>query len=212
MSIPLWFGTVRIGCEGVRINRIQHRDTERHRESCVSASRTTFSVFEQGRDHHRGHRERQDKRMALLSASGACGRRNIIRISRYALPIMNITKNLSVNLYGRSLIGIFLMLIGTACGLGGESAAAQISADQTVAIAESDEGFQMQFNAIVRAGCSGETEIQAKQLEQLRLPDAAAWFGQNFDPAEASNLTVRYQQLTLDYGGSVAKTIRNACE
>jgi TonB family protein len=125
---------------------------------------------------------------------------------------MNIAGRVSVNLCGASLIGVFLVGIGTTSGLSAERARAQEAAVQTGAIAESDEGFRAQFNAIVHAGCSGESEAEAKQIEQLRLPHAAAWFEHNFDPAEASKLTIRYEQLAADYSGSVEKTIRNVCE
>ena len=124
---------------------------------------------------------------------------------------MKIARRLSVNFWSSRLIGVLLAVFGIVFG-SGEGRSASQDAPNPTAIAQTDEGFQTQFNAIVRAGCAGEMETEAQLAEQMRLPDAATWFRNNFDAAEASKLTLRYEQLLADYAGSEEKTIRNVCE
>jgi len=99
-------------------------------------------------------------------------------------------------------VGLNLILI---CALCAQVATSQAPAKEAATYVESDAGFQTQFRAIFHARCSGDTASEQRLLEQLKIPDSAGWFAQNFDPGEPANLTERYERLFSDYRDSIEK-------
>jgi hypothetical protein len=113
-------------------------------------------------------------------------------------------------------VGLNLTLI-CVLALGDSAVCAQVATSQAPpkeapSYAESDAGFETQFRAIFHARCSGDTASEQSLPEQLKIPDSAGWFAQNFDPGEAANLTKRYERLFSDYRDSTEKTIESTCE
>lgn len=112
---------------------------------------------------------------------------------------------------GLNLILICVLALGD-CAVRAQVATSQAPAKEAPTYAESDAGFETQFSAIFHARCSGDPASEQSLLEQLKIPDSAGWFAQNFDPGEAANLTERYERLFSDYRDSIEKTIESSCE
>jgi hypothetical protein len=98
------------------------------------------------------------------------------------------------------------------CAMWAQDTTSQAPAKEAPFYAESDAGFETQFTAIFHARRSGDTASEQSLLEQLKIPDSAGWFAQNFDPGEAANLTKRYERIFSDYRDSIEKTIESTCE
>jgi TonB family protein len=91
-------------------------------------------------------------------------------------------------------------------------ATAQVPQEVNSGYPNSEEGFRSQFNAILQAYCSEGKAQGSSLLDNLRLPNQANWFGQNFDPNEAAKLSERYDRIAPDEQASLEKTIEDICK
>jgi TonB family protein len=113
---------------------------------------------------------------------------------------------------GLDALFMFVVMVSSISAGRDENTAAQTSTHETPAYAASEAGFREQFNAIVRARCSGDSATAQRLLDQFSLPDATAWFAHNFDPGDAAKLAERYNRLSSTHGVALQKTVADVCE
>jgi len=75
--------------------------------------------------------------------------------------------------------------------------------------AETEDGFRSQLNDVVQSFRAGNTSGGHQLIEQFRLPDAAAWFSENFSPDQNSRLPERYDRALGKFSTALEKTVQD---
>ena len=108
----------------------------------------------------------------------------------------------------RNLCAILAAVLIFSCASVGRAQGPQENIQPNSGYPDSEDGFRTQFNAVLKAYCSGDRAQGISLLDGLRLPDSADWFAQNFEPNEAPKLSARYDQLAKEYLASMERTSR----
>jgi hypothetical protein len=73
---------------------------------------------------------------------------------------------------------------------------------------QSDDGFRTQITTILLAYKAGDETTGRLLIQQLELPDPAAWLSQHLGSDGASKLTERYSRLYQGFSESLDQTMR----
>jgi hypothetical protein len=90
-----------------------------------------------------------------------------------------------------------------------EMHAKSVAGQVAIAHEESERGFRSQMSAIAEAFRAGNDTQGHQLIDELRIPNAEAFFLDNFSQDEAARLTERYVRAFDDYALSLEHTVKD---